>query len=303
MRLPKANNYLDAIIRPKKTKTDMKIDWNAKANELSMLLNEKYRLVATNIFKWQGLEEINIDSRHLEEYLYSNGQCSIFNDKKYGFLVAPLISSSELNFYGEPVRYKAQLNNYSTTLQADDIIIFNDTNKSGCYFYVDYFISKIVNLEIAKEINIDQLKIQNIFSMDKKLADEFRNNFFIATSTLPLTINDTNIDLAKEVKVLNIPTQYLCNEYDEQIKKYKDEIANFLGLKYLAVEKKERLVINETLGDSEVFRSILKSRLEQRQIACERLNEKFNLNLSVNFNENIVSERDILEQERGNDYE
>lgn len=286
-------------LRDKKIK-NVDYSYSNRHRLLKDLLLNQYEIVGTSIFKWNipkdFYNETKITSDRIEKYLYNYGIATIYDSDKYGFITAPLIASADLNIYFEPIQYQIMLNRYNKVLPKGTPIIFNDNTKRGCVEYVDTMLDYIIHLMIAKEMNINTLKYNTIFTGDKKLIKMLKSMIQINANYEPIALVENNIDIKKELNTFNLNTPYLCDKYDEQIKIYKDAIANFLGLKYIAVEKKERLVVNETLGDSEVFRSVLHSRLETRQTACEELNKYYGLDLSVELNDSIMLEEKAINE-------
>ena len=52
-------------------------------------LYKRLRLLALNKFKYGGLDDLNIEERHIENYLFDWGKCLWFEDKTYGLMCLP----------------------------------------------------------------------------------------------------------------------------------------------------------------------------------------------------------------------
>ena len=50
-----------------------------------------YKLMACNRFRWENLPT-GLESRHIEEFLFENGQCFFFKDDKLGLMCLPCLS-------------------------------------------------------------------------------------------------------------------------------------------------------------------------------------------------------------------
>ena len=59
-------------------------------------------LLARSVFKWEGLPN-GMNEKWIEKFLFHEGQCVVFNDKKRGLMVAQCTVSGSVNNYGEPV--------------------------------------------------------------------------------------------------------------------------------------------------------------------------------------------------------
>jgi len=64
-------------------------------------------------------------------------------------------------------------------------------------------------------------------------------------------------------------------------KSVENELLTFLGYDNLAVDKKERVNLSEANSNNEITQAFADLGLKSRQLACEKINEKYGLNVSV----------------------
>jgi hypothetical protein len=68
-------------------------------------------------------------------------------------------------------------------------------------------------------------------------------------------------------------------------KSVENELFTFLGFNNLAVDKKERVNVEEAESNNELIESFSDMQLRARELACERINEMYGLNIRVKKNE------------------
>jgi hypothetical protein len=60
---------------------------NEKLEIINRLFNH-YKLLALNRYKWTNLPN-KIESRHIEDFLFSRGQAFFTDDERYGYICLP----------------------------------------------------------------------------------------------------------------------------------------------------------------------------------------------------------------------
>ena len=66
-------------------------------------LTKHYQMLALNRYRWENLPN-GIESRYIEEMLYDNGECAMFDHPDLGLCVLRSSSRENLNIYGEPTK-------------------------------------------------------------------------------------------------------------------------------------------------------------------------------------------------------
>ena len=182
----------------------LKADRNDFQNMLAeSFLYDRFRLLMINQFKWSGLDELNIQERHIENYLFDNGYCLFFEDPNYGLLCLPCNGDGGLNVYGDHLRYRVTGANYSRLVKADEsVLIENNKLRMSTEKAVFYFVERLFELVRTMDVNVKQLKLQTIFTANdntltvKKIIDEIeKNNWAIIT--------DTSMNVDEIVKAVN----------------------------------------------------------------------------------------------------
>ena len=95
------------------------------------------------------------------------------------------------------------------------------------------------------------------------------------------------------IKIDDLSVPYVADKLLEDKKKIENELLTLFGLNNVA-DKKERLIVDEANANNDYINRNVDLLYKNRKIACDKINEKFNRNISVkrvnNIEEEIYSE-------------
>ena len=259
----------------------------ADKNDLMNLLTEsflydRFRLLMINQFKWSGLDELNIQERHIENYLFDNGHCLFFEDKTDGLICLPCFGR-EQNIYGDFLKYDAT--GFNKTFEDIDaknaVLIENNKLRMPTEKAVLYFVNQLYELARSKDVNIKQLKLQTLFTATdnniltvKKIIDEIdKNNWAIVT--------DSSMQLEEIVKAVPTGVKCMTAELRDEYNATMNEALTYFGINNSNTDKRERLITDEANANNQFIDSCAAMFLEARERACDEINKKFSLNISV----------------------
>lgn len=261
----------------------MKLDRNDLMNVITeSFLYDRFRLLMVNQFKWNGPEELNIQERHIENYLFDNGYCLFFEDKLNGKLCLPCYGAGKQNVYGDFVKYTATGFNYTETVKAEDsVLIENNKLRMPTNKAVLYFVTRLYELTRTMDVNVKQLRLQTLFSATdkniltvKKIIDEIEKyNWAIIT--------DSAMSPEEIVKAIPTGVKPLTAELTDRYNAVMNEALTYFGINNANTDKRERLITDEANANNQFIDSCAQMFLEARQRACEEINKKFGLNWSV----------------------
>ena len=275
----------------------------ATKNEIENFLTdsflfERFKLLMINQFKWTGLDDLNIQERHLENYLFENGYALFFEDPLNGKLCLPCYGKGNPNVYGDYLTYTATGFNYTKEVKAEDsVLIENNKLRMPTNKAVTHFVSRLYDLIRTMDINVKQLRLQTLFSATdkniltvKKIIDEIENyNWAIIT--------DSTMSLEEIVKAIPTGVKPLTAELTDRYNAVMNEALTYFGINNANTDKRERLITDEENANNQLIDSCAQMFLESRKRACEEINKKFGLNLSVELrNKPKESEEDVLGQ-------
>ena len=273
------------------------------------LLNDYWKNIAINIFEWKGLEEISpsLTSEIIEETLYDKGSCLFFKDSNLGYMALPVAPANQLNVYRKPTNFRAIGNNYTKEYDIDNsVLIKNNTLKKATFDIVDYYTSKLADIELTKDLHRNAHKMPIVLECPEDTQLTAKNIFKKIHSNEPVIFkNRTRGEGEVGVNVLNANVTYINDKLEDDYHNYEARILTALGLDNYVEDKKERVQSAEVESQQEYIISSFRASLNERKKACEAINKMFGLNLSVDYvkAEQIETDEPVDDSEEGTDNE
>lgn len=273
---------------------------NPTAAQMNNIVNMEIinRLVNIGLsrFRWSGLPE-TCNERALEITLFFYGNAVFFRDPDFGFIHTPVNLVGPYNVYFESIRREAYSYNYNRTLGLDDsVLIRANRNSSPDWYTVWTYASKITNALRAIDVHTETLKRPYAIKCDEK------NKQSVIAALKKIQDNDIAIIGDKfasnsVLEVLNLATNSYLDQMWGNVKNYLQQVYTAFGINNTFTSKKERLVVSESQGETNVIRHTLESELYARQTACEQINKMFGLNVSVESNQvDVFAEENAMIQ-------
>ena len=236
--------------------------------------------LAINRFTWTNLPP-GIESRKLEEFLIRYGMVAFFNDELYGNMILPCFNTSELNVYYEPTEVNVMGHKYDKKLSIDDVILIrNNATADNDYDDLLTFASRINEIELTMDINLNAQKTPYVILCDEKERLTFKNIINEVRKFKYAIFGTKNLKM-NNVDVLNTSSPYLLDKLQQQKRELFNELLSFLGINNNNVEKRERLLVDEVNANNEFILVNLEHMYEERKKACKLINEKFGTNVQV----------------------
>lgn len=250
------------------------------------LLYNRYKLLALNMFKWEGLPS-TIESRHIESALFDYGKCVFFDDENLGLICLPCHYTTDVNVYGEAKSYIATGFGFSKQLKDGDkvqIMLNNDLGEPTCD-YVNMYANKMVNVEMSIDQNIKQQRIPWIVEGDKNTKFSMEQVFQqIIDGELVVHVNkDLGLNNAN---VIQLPTPFIALQLNEYKYELEREILTTFSLNN-TVEKEERLLVDEINSNNDYIEQMSEIMYRTRKSFCDKVNKKFDTNITVTKSVNI----------------
>ncbi len=263
------------MAKKRATLTDLLNDLTAK------IVYDKFKLLACSAFEWEGLEEYEIKEKHLEKYLFEDGRAIFFKDPKMSYMCLRANDGYGIDNNGDPLNYVATGFNYRKTFSADDcVIIENNRFRQATRDFVMFYVNKITEAERTMDVNVKTMKIPFIIACDQNDVLTFKRIFQMIDGNSPVIYADKSMNL-DALNVLKTEAKFLCNDLMDYKKSVENELLTFLGFDNLAVDKKERVNLSEANSNNQITESFAELQLKAREKACEEINEKYGLNISV----------------------
>lgn len=245
-------------------------------------LYNRFRLLALNMFKWTGLDQLGIEERHMENWLFDEGKCIAFKDSAMG-LMCLRGEGYGMNVLEDPTEYRVTGAGYSEVYKADEcVVIENNKLRMPTADVIDYFVEQLYNTVRTRDVNVETLKVPFILATsDKELLTSKKIKQSIQNNEPYITINKEVINIEELVKVLQTGVKPFTNELTDLYHDILNEALTYLGINNANTDKKERLITDEANANNQFIESCSELFLESRKRACEEINKKFGTSISV----------------------
>lgn len=256
--------------------------------------------IAISFFKWENLPDTT-DSRYMELMLFNQGSVVFFEDEEMGFLTLSNLSNGNFDTYGNPTERKAfsNYNGYQRSLNKNNsVIIWNDMLHFPSYPVILNFARRLWNLDRIIDVNLNAQKTPILITCDERQKLTMLNLYKEYDGNCPVIFGNKSIDM-NDINSIKTDAPFVAKEIYELKTNIWNEALTFLGIPNANVTKKERLIKDEVMRGLGGTLANRYSRLHEREIACERINKMFGLNISVGVREEI----DELSLFGGNSYE
>ena len=248
----------------------------------SIRLTKYYQMLALNRYKWENLPN-GIESRYIEQMLYDNGECAMFDHPDLGLCVLRSSSRENLNIYGEPTKLTVSGFNEHRTIMMDECVrILNNDLGLPTLQHIVYYARRMAEIDDIIMQNLRQQRVPYLFATDENNALSMKTLYDRIYQGEPAIFIDKEMLKGEPENIMVIPTTapYLVDKLQIQKQEMERELLTFLGINN-TLEKKERLIVDETNSNNQFIKMASDIGFKQRQLACQQMNEMFGLNVRV----------------------
>ena len=261
-------------------------------------LTKYYQMLALNRYKWENLPN-GIESRYIEQMLFDNGECAMFDHPDLGLCVMRSSSRENLNIYGEPTKLSLSgFNEHRTVMMDECVRIINNDLALPTLPDIVYYARRMAEIDDIIMQNLRQQRVPYLFATDENNSFSMKSLYDRMYQGEPAIFIDKEMLKGEPENIMVIPTTapYLVDKLQIQKQEMERELLTFLGINN-TLEKKERLLVDETNSNNQFIKMASDIGFKQRQLACEQINEMFGLNVRV------IETQDEFEMEVSNDGE
>lgn len=274
-------------------------------------LNKYYNLYM-NSLKWKGIDNEQVD--FIMRKFWSVGSIASFIAKgtqgeeyPQGMIVFTEYAPCKYNIYDFPIE-ATLVNNRGVPfipmtpqkINTDIVIGYVQRNKKGVSELVNYYISKLTNIEITIQVNLIAQKSPWLLGTtpeNQNKMEEFWSNLISDNPKLFASIEDV-----EKAKALISGAPYTIDKLYNYKVAVENELREYLGLTNLGVsEKKEHLITEEVKSNNEVTSRSSECILNPLQEFCERVKMYLGYDISVELNAPDIKEptdsRNDIEEE------
>ena len=245
-------------------------------------LTKYYQMLALNRYKWENLPN-GIESRYIEQMLYDNGECAMFDHPDLGLCVLRSSSRENLNIYGEPTKLTVTgFNEHRTVMMDECVRILNNDLGLPTLEHIVYYARRMAEIDDIIMQNLRQQRVPYLFATDENNALSMKTLYNRIYQGEPAIFIDKEMLKGEPENIMVIPTiaPYLVDKLQIQKQEMERELLTFLGINN-TLEKKERLIVDETNSNNQFIKMASDIGFKQRQLACQQMNEMFGLNIRV----------------------
>lgn len=259
---------------------------------------DKFKLLSQSAHEWEGLPE-GIESRHIERHLFGDGKAIFFRHPQMSCMCTAVSNGGKFNWNHDPLFYNATWHGGTMRISADKcVIIENNPLRIATRDIVTLYVNKITEAERTMDVNVKSVKTPFIFACDDKDVLTFKRIFQMIDGNTPAIFADRNLNL-DAISVFKTEGKFLGNELMDYKKSVENELLTILGFNNLAVDKKERVNLSEANSNNQITETFADLQLSARKKACDLINEKFGLSISVKRRE-VAPDVAVLRNEADN---
>lgn len=257
--------------------------------------------LSISMFDWKGLPP-SVDVRFLELTLFSDGMAVFFKDEVMGELALQTMIGGNLDVYRIPTIRRAYASNgYNKSLDENEsVLIFNNLLHTNSMTDVEMYAKRLYTFDRIIDVNINAQKTPVLIKCDESQRLTMKNLYMQYDGNEPVIFGDKNLNTTG-LSVLKTDAPYVADKIQDLKSQIWNEALTYLGISNISVQKKERLITDEVQRAHGGTIASRYSRLEARRQAAEKINEMFNLNISVEYREDVGSYNKEVEGGEGNE--
>jgi hypothetical protein len=249
------------------------------ARDLTVITYNDYyfrlMMLAQSVFEWHGLPN-GIDEKYIERYLFHEGSCMFFKDKKLGWMVTKCSQQGQLNFYDEPTSLRPVATAYTTVKSyangTECVQICNNDYCIPTRRTISLYAQRLAEIQRTADINIIAQKTPVIIKGSEKQRLSLRQVIKSWFGNEPLIFGDKQLDTS-EVKVLNTAAPVVFDKLTIEKNKLWSECMTFLGINNANTDKRERLVDDEVQANNAQIELSAQVMLKARERAAEAISK------------------------------
>lgn len=256
------------------------------------------KMIATSSFKYTNMPN-SVDVRYLELGLFNRGYMVFFYDEDLEkYLALNTTLGCELDVYNNPLSYVAYANNgYQAQLtNKDSVIIYNNYLKQPTLMLCEYFAKRLYDFDSVIDVNVRSQKTPILIACNESEKLAMKNMYMQYDGNQPVIFTYKDFITADNFKVVNTQSPYVADKIYQLKSNIWNEVLTQLGITNTTVNKKERLITDEVQRSQGGVFACRNSRLKMREQCINKINEMFNLNIQVEFNDDVLKESGIDEE-------
>ena len=240
-----------------------------------------------NLYKFDHIPK-SIDKRYLVKLKMMQAGCAFFQDELLGVLALPfnVIGRPDVNENPTEIEVYA-VNGYHRHLNSGEFaIMWSNYRRYVPYTTITLFAERMVQAQRTIDVNLHNQKTPRVVKVSDNSRISFVNLLKEVDGYVPgIEVNESlNTD---NLSVLDLTAPYVTDKMDVHKNVVWNEFLTWCGVENSNMDKKERLVANEVMGNYGNVEMGRNTGLDAAREGLEWANELFGLNMTVEFNSRI----------------
>lgn len=250
--------------------------------------------LAINRFRWVGLPR-TCDARYLEKVLLRSGVATMSHRQDMPDVLTTLTAmiDGEYNMYGLPTRWRAVGYDGMTDYQCDDsngVLCWYSYSRISPWNALEIYARKLAHYERTEDVNLTQQMTPFIGIAPDEKRLELINLLKQAQGGEPAILGGSGLQkLVENVSVLDLGVELKAEALASGYQNVLNNALMYLGIPHLAFEKGERMIEDEARANTSPTEVMLLDCLQARREFCEKVNEKWGLDVHVYYNKDNES--------------
>lgn len=249
-----------------------------------LMYKRQMKTLAENVFKFNNLPEY-IDVAYLNKTLLNDGAIAFFKDEVLGVIALPFCSYGKLDVYGRPNQiYVFGQNGYHEVLDKDKYVIMYDNNgKYPLVLDIAQMAERVALAVRTQDVNIIQQRTPRIWKTSKDTEKSVKDLINEIDTMVETVVTYDSKNVLTDLQSVQAPAPYVTDKLDDHLKELFAEFYRLIGVANVQIQKKERYITDEMQASQGGTIASRWSRFEPRQRAVKEINEKFGLDISVEY--------------------
>ncbi len=248
------------------------------------MYKRQMKTLAENVFKFNNLPEY-IDVAYLNKTLLNDGAIAFFKDEVLGVIALPFSSYGKLDVYGRPNQiYVWGQNGYHEVLDKNQYVIMYDNNgKYPLVLDIAQMAERVALAVRTQDVNIIHQRTPRIWKTSKDTEKSVKDLINEIDTMVETVVTYDSKNVLTDLQSVQAPAPYVTDKLDDHLKELFAEFYRLIGVANVQIQKKERYITDEMQASQGGTIASRWSRFEPRQRAVKEINEKFGLDISVEY--------------------
>ena len=276
---------------------------NLKTSEM---YKKQFVSLAENVFNIKNLEKYApfMDYSYVNKELVYKGCIAFFMDEYLGLLALPYVNLGKLDLYGRPIDIQViGRNGYTRKLKFGEyVLMWDNRSKQPLIYDILQYAERTAQIQRTMDINIAQQRTPRFWKTkteNKKTIEDLINGVS-ANDEAITTYDNLNLD---ETSIVLSPAPFVADKLGEQKDKIWNEFLRLIGIANSSFQKKERNIRDEVFISQAGTIASRFTRFNARVDAINKINEKWNLDLEVEYYDGLPTTLKEEEVEYENVYD